>query len=203
MERGTKVLATQDNELVRQTLRGDKRAFGVLIQRHQDGVFALVSRLIRNQGEVQDVAQDAFVRAYKALPTFRGDAQFGTWLYRIVWNTCLDRREQHARIQEREIRVRTDDENAGIDGFADEETPLADELFESADVRTRLDECLKRLPAHYRAVLTLFYYEQKSYDEIAEIRNQPMNTIKVHIFRAKSHLKKALLAERPSEEWAV
>lgn len=197
-------MAASDSELVRQTLKGDKRAFGVLIQRHQDAVFALVSRLIRNPGDVQDVAQDAFVRAYKALPTFRGDAQFGTWLYRIVWNTCLDRREQHARVQEREVQIAADEEDCnGIDGFADEETPLPDAAFEADDVRQRLEACLNRLPVHYRAVLTLYYFEQKSYEEIAMVLDQPMNTIKVHLFRAKSHLRKALLAERSSEEWTA
>jgi len=197
-------LAAGDSELVRQTLKGDKRAFGVLIQRHQDAVFALVSRLIRSPGDVQDVAQDVFIRAYKALPTYRGDAKFGTWLYRIVWNTCLDRREQHARVHEREVQIVADEEDCnGIDGFADGETPLPDAAFEADDVRQRLEACLNRLPVHYRAVLTLFYYEQKSYDEIAEILNQPMNTIKVHLFRAKSHLRKALLAERSSEEWTA
>ena len=197
-------MAAGDSELVRQTLKGDKRAFGVLIQRHQDAVFALVSRLIRSPGDVQDVAQDVFIRAYKALPTYRGDAKFGTWLYRIVWNTCLDRREQHARVHEREVQIVADEEDCnGIDGFADGETPLPDAAFEADDVRQRLEACLNRLPVHYRAVLTLFYYEQKSYDEIAEILNQPMNTIKVHLFRAKSHLRKALLAERSSEEWTA
>lgn len=194
----------QDSELVKQALTGDKRAFGTLIQRHQDAVFALVSRLIRNQNDVPDVAQDAFIRAYKALATFRGDAQFGTWLYRIVWNTCLDRREQRARISEREVQITSEEgESSGMDSLPDESTPLPDEVFESDDVRTKLEECLKRLPLHYCAVLTLYYFEQKSYEEIAAILNQPLNTIKVHLFRAKTHLKKALLAERSSEEWAV
>ena len=102
------------------------------------------------------------------------------------------------------MQITADEEDCkGIDGFADEETPLPDAAFEADDVRRRLEACLNRLPVHYRAVLTLYYFEQKSYEEIAMVLDQPMNTIKVHLFRAKSHLRKALLAERSSEEWTA
>lgn len=190
-----------DAELVRRTLDGDRRAFGELVRRHQDAVFGLVSRLVGARSDVEDIAQDAFLRAYRALPTFRGDAQFGTWLYRIAWNTCLDRREQQAHRQEHEVSLGPEDDEDDPHEPADPDAPLPDEVLEADDVRERLAHHLGQLPDHYRAVLTLYYYGQQSYDEIARVLDIPMNTVKVHIHRAKAQLRKALVAERAVEGW--
>lgn len=150
-------MAATDAELVQRTLRGDRRSFGILVERHQDAVFGLISRLIRRQSDVEDVAQEAFIRAYRALGTFRGDAQFRTWLYRIVYNTCLDRREQQARRQEREIQVGTDEDGQDqISAIADADAPLPDEILESDSAKERLAAHLEALPTHFRAVLTLY-----------------------------------------------
>jgi RNA polymerase sigma-70 factor (ECF subfamily) len=195
-------VAKTDAELAQSTLRGDRRAFGIIVQRHQDAVFGLISRLIRRQSDVEDVAQEAFVRAYRALGTFRGDAQFGTWLYRIVYNTCLDRREQQVRRDEREMQVGTNEEDEDrLAAMPDTDSPLPDQVLEAQDMRSRLAAHIEALPPHFQAVLTLYYYEQKSYEEIAKILDQPLNTIKVHIHRAKAHLKKALLQDGEAEGW--
>ena len=195
-------MAATDAELVQRTLQGDRRSFGILVERHQDAVFGLVSRLIRRQSDVEDVAQEAFVHAYRALRTFRGDAQFGTWLYRIVYNTCLDRREHQVRQQEREVQVGTDNgDEDRLAAMPDTDSPLPDEVLEAQDMRSRLAAHIEALPPHFQAVLTLYYYEQKSYEEIAKILDQPLNTIKVHIHRAKARLKKALLQDREAEGW--
>jgi RNA polymerase sigma-70 factor (ECF subfamily) len=196
-------VAATDAELVQQTLDGDRRAFGVLVERHQKQIFALVSKLIRDQNEVEDVAQECFIRAYKALGTFRGDAQFSTWVYRIVYNTCLTRREQQARRQDREISMFAENEQADDQPreFEDEDGPLPDEVFEATDVRERLLKHLENMPVHYRAVLVLYYYEERSYQEIADALDLPMNTVKVHLLRAKKRLKKLLTESDASEEW--
>lgn len=195
-------MAKTDAELVQSTIRGDRRAFGILVQRHQEAVFSLISRLIRRQSDVEDLAQESFIRAYRALGAFRGDAQFGTWLYRIVWNTCLDHREQQARRQEHEMPMVTEnDEEDRMSDMPDSNAPLPDEVLEAGDLRERLAMHLDRLPMHFRAALTLYYFEQRSYEEVAEILDVPMNTVKVHIHRAKAQLKKVLLAEGSPEDW--
>ena len=197
------MVTATDAELVERVLSGGQQAFGVIVGRHQQAVFAQVSRLVRDQNEVQDVAQECFIRAYRALGSFRGDAQFTTWLYRIVYNTCMTRREQQARRQEREVSLFEDgdDDLTGPKDFEDEDTPLPDEVLESGEARERLAKHIADLPVHYRAVLVLYYYEERSYQEIAEILDQPMNTIKVHLLRAKARLKKLLLADAAPEEW--
>jgi RNA polymerase sigma-70 factor, ECF subfamily len=196
-------VAVTDAELVQRSLQGDRRSFGVLVSRHQESVFAMISRLIREQNEVEDVAQECFIRAFRALGSFRGDSKFTTWLYRIVHNTCLTRREQQAKKQAREVSIYVDDDEGEETtmSLADEDALLPDEILEASDVRERLLRHLKELPEHYRSVLVLYYYEQRSYQEIAEILDAPMNTVKVHILRAKKQLKKRLLADSSQEEW--
>ncbi len=196
-------MAATDAELVHRTLQGDRRAFGILVERHKDTVFSLTRRLMGNRGDVEDLAQESFLRAYRALESFRGDAQFNTWLYRITWNVCMDRREQRTRRDSREVAIESlkgDDDDAPVE-FADEDAALPDEVLEAGDLRERLARYLDDLPVHFRAVLMLYYFEQRSYDEISEVLDIPMNTVKVHIYRAKARLKKALLEEGASEEW--
>jgi RNA polymerase sigma-70 factor (ECF subfamily) len=196
-------VAATDADLVQRTLDGDRRAFGVLVERHKNTVFGLVSRLM-GPNDTEDVAQEAFLRAYRALGTFRGDAQFTTWLYRITWNVCLDRREQRSRYQSRELSAEAiiDDETDAPVEFADEDAALPDEILEAEDLRTQLAAHIDALPVHYKAVLTLYFYEQKSYDEMAEILGVPMNTVKVHLYRAKARLKIALEQEG-AEDWGT
>ena len=195
--------AVADAELVQQALQGDQKAFGVLVQRYQQTVFTQVSRLVRDQNDVPDVAQECFIRVYRSLGAFRGDAQFSTWLYRIVYNTCMTRREQQVRRQSREVSMYLEDDgdDGGMQDFEDVDTPLPDEALQAVDVKERLAKHLQTLPVHYRAVLVLYYFEEQSYQEIAEILDQPMNTVKVHLLRAKKRLKKLLLADTASEEW--
>lgn len=196
-------MAATDADLVQRTLDGDRRAFGVLVERHKNTVFSLVSRLM-GPNDTEDVAQEAFLRAYKALGSFRGDAQFSTWLYRITWNVCLDRREQRSRRRSREISAETivDEETDAPAEFADEDAALPDEILEAEDLRTRLAVHIDALPVHYKAILTLYFYEQKTYEEIVEILGVPMNTVKVHLYRAKARLKTALEQESV-EDWGT
>lgn len=195
-------MAFTDAELVERTLKGDRRAFGELVERHKNAVFGLVNRMVGPRGDIEDIAQESFLRAYRALGTYRGDAQFSTWIYRIVWNCCVDRREKDARRREHEfVPGSPEGEDDAPVEFADEESPLPDALLASDHVRKRLAHHLATLPDHYRAVLTLYYYEQQSYEEIARVLDLPMNTVKVHLHRAKERLKKALVAESEPEEW--
>jgi RNA polymerase sigma-70 factor, ECF subfamily len=195
------MVAVSDAELVQRTIDGDRRSFALLVERHKQSVFGLITKLM-GPNDVEDVAQDSFLRAFKSLDSFRGDAKFSTWLYRITWNTCLDRREQRSRRQSREIpvEVMSDVDDDEPMEFADEDADLPDEVLEASDIRERLAKHLDGLSVHFKAVLTLYYFEQMSYDEIAESLDIPMNTVKVHIYRAKAHLKKALLKDN-SGEW--
>jgi len=175
-------MATGDAALLGALRGGDPEAFRVLIERHQTGVFSLLSRMGFDRDTAEDLAQDAFVRAWKALPTFRGDAQLGTWLYRIVYRQAL----QHLRQRGRQQRL------------ASEATAVREVIDHTPDghvrteLRETLDRCLTQLPAPQRLALGLFYFQEQSYEEVAGIMQLPLNTVKTHIRRGKLRLKDLL-----------
>lgn len=175
-------LATGDAVLLGALRGGDPEAFRLLIERHQSGVFSLLSRMGFDRDTAEDLAQDAFVRAWKALPTFRGDAQLSTWLYRIVYRQAL----QHLRQRGRHQRL------------AAEATALREVIeclpdgHAQTELRETLDRCLATLPAPQRLALGLFYFQEQSYEEVAGIMQLPLNTVKTHIRRGKLRLRELL-----------
>lgn len=179
-----------DEQLIVRAIAGDQNAYAVLVERHSDLVYAIVSRIVLNEADADDVAQETFVRAYHALPRFRGDSKFSSWLYRIAVNrslTHLKRKKRRAAALDPTTGARAEVE-ASLAGSREgpEEAVLRDER--RAAVRAAVAE----LPARYRAVVTLFYLEEKSYKEVAEILGIPMGTLKTHLHRARALLKEAL-----------
>jgi RNA polymerase sigma-70 factor (ECF subfamily) len=176
-----------DLELVRRVQRGEKRAFDLLVSKYQSRVAKLVGRLVSDRSEAQDVTQEAFIKAYRALPNFRGDSAFYTWLYRIAVNSAKNHLVARSR------RPPTDDvditdgdvEAAGV-VVADMATP------ESYAVRDQLQAALGRalaeLPEDLRTALTLCEMEGLSYDEIARVLDCPIGTVRSRIFRARRAL---------------
>lgn len=173
--------APDDPALVARARAGDAGAYRVLVERHRDRAFALAMRLTGSAADAEEVAQDGFVRAWRALPSFRGDAAFGTWLHRIVARLALDRR---ARLLERAKR----------------ETPVAEtpEIVEEAadpgqrgDAGARLEGLLGRLPERSRAAVVLYYYEDRSVAEAARVLGVPEGTVKTLLSRARVTLREA------------
>ena len=171
-----------DAELVARAQRGDAGAFEQLLCRHQRYAFNLAYRVLGDYAEAEDVTQEAFVRAWRGLSGFRGQARFTTWLYRIVHNLCLNRLPG----LQREL-LETEPLDEALVGPA----PSPPMLFEERERDAFLHAELERLPDKYRLVLTLRYLQNLSYDEIAAALGVPMGTVKTHICRARR-----LLAER-------
>jgi RNA polymerase sigma-70 factor (ECF subfamily) len=185
-----------DDALIRKAIGGDDAAFAVLMERYADLVFSVVVGIVRNETDAADVAQETFVRAYRALPRFRGDAKFSSWLYRIAVNRSL------TFIRKRKRRGRTVDIGLGphVEARALEERHVADpgELVLDAEFRRLVREAVDRLPPKYRAAVTLFYIEERSYKEVAEVLGIPMGTLKTHLHRARALLKEILEKEFPT-----
>jgi len=180
-----------DAELVRRVQRGEQPAFDLLVRRHQHRVIALIGRYIRDWSECQDVAQDAFLRAYRAIGGFRGDAQFSTWLYRIAVNTA----KNHLAAQNRRIPL-DDVEFTDAEQFEsalrlhDTDTPEREAMrqqMESAVMRA-----VAALPEELRQAVTLREVEGLSYDEIAARMQCPIGTVRSRIFRARDAIDVAL-----------
>ena len=183
--------AQSDIDLVKRVQKGDKKAFDPLVIKYQQRIANLISRFIRDQDEVLDVTQEAFIKAYRALPNFRGDSQFYTWLYRVAINTAknhlatLSRRPPQGDI-EAEIAEQMD---MGI-RLKEQETP--ERLAEEADLKAVILEAVDQLPEELKTALTLREIDGLSYDEIAEAMDCPIGTVRSRIFRAREAVDKAI-----------
>jgi RNA polymerase sigma-70 factor, ECF subfamily len=174
-----------DQQIVERVQRGDKRAFDLLVTKYQRKIFRLLSRLIRDSGEIEDVAQEAFIKAYRALPNFRGESAFYTWLYRIAINTAKNHLVSQGRraptSTEAEVEEAENFEDA--DGLRDVNTP--DAVLMSRQVGDAVNRAIERLPEDLRTAIVLRELEGLSYEEIAESMNCPIGTVRSRIFRAR------------------
>jgi RNA polymerase sigma-70 factor (ECF subfamily) len=172
-------------ELVRRAQKGDDAAFEMLVSEYQTYAYNLALRVVGNEQEAEDMAQEAFVRAWLALPAFRGQSRFGTWLYRIVTNLCYNRlpvlRREFATMGEEDIL-----------GYADKKAGDVSDRLESRERREWLHRQIDQLPEAYRLLLTLRYQQGLPYEDIAAVTGQPLGTVKTGIFRAKERLRSAL-----------
>lgn len=183
-----------ERDLVRRAQEGDSGAFGELIETHQVFAYHVALRAVGNVQDAEDIVQEAFVRAWKALASFRAEARFRTWLYRIVVNLCYSQLP----------RLRKDlnllDAPNGQEVLPDRSPTSDPELrLEDKQVLVKLQDEIRDLPGQYQILLLLRHREGCSYAEIAEIMDLPLGTVKTGIHRARKKLKEALIHDQ--EEW--
>lgn len=180
-----------DSALVARVQRGDKRAFDLLVKKYQHRLMALIGRYVRDRAEVADVAQEAFIKAYRALPNFRGDSQFYTWLYRIAINTAKNfLAAQGRRLQTIDVEGMDAEQIADIAGPTDDASP--ERLLLTAELKRTIDQAMADLPEELRTALLLREYEGLSYEEIAEVMECPIGTVRSRIFRAREAVDKRI-----------
>ena len=193
-----------DQLLVERVQRGDKKAFELLVSKYQRKLMRLVSRLVYDQAEAEDVVQEAFIKAYRALPNFRGESAFYTWLYRIGINTA----KNHLVTQGRKAPTSTEadvDEAEGFaeaDGLKDINTP--ESLLLSKQIAQTVNAAMHALPEELRNAITLREIEGLSYDEIAELMVCPIGTVRSRIFRAREAIAeklRPLLGTNTDQRW--
>jgi RNA polymerase sigma-70 factor (ECF subfamily) len=181
-----------DQVLVEQVQRGDKRAFELLVAKYQRKIFRLLSRLIRDAAEIEDVAQEAFIKAYRALPNFRGESAFYTWLYRIAINTA----KNHLVAQGRRAPTTTETEIDEAENFDDadqlRDVNTPDSMLLSKQVGEAVNRAIENLPEDLRTAIVLRELEGLSYEEIAETMNCPIGTVRSRIFRAREAIAEEL-----------
>lgn len=183
--------ANADAELVRRVQAGDKRAFDVLVQKYQHKLVKLIMRYVRDPVESLDVAQEAFIKAYRALPNFRGDSSFYTWLYRIGINTAKNHLvAQGRRPPDADIDVQ-DAEQYDVDSrLKEHDTPEA--LARRDEIERVIIEAIEALPEDLRTAITLREFEGLTYEEIAQAMECPVGTVRSRIFRARDAIDKRL-----------
>jgi RNA polymerase sigma-70 factor (ECF subfamily) len=172
-----------DQQLVQRAQRGDLRAFDLLVLKYQGRIGALVSRYIADAGEVEDVTQEAFIKAYRALSKFRGDSAFYTWLYRIAANAAKNHLVAKGRRPGADATI--EDAEVFDDGGLVSETSSPEAMAMGDELAAVVEQSLQALPEELRAALTLRELEGLSYDDIAEVLGCPVGTVRSRIFRAR------------------
>ena len=172
--------ADTDDDLIARTLTGSSDAFATLVSRYERAVYHLAFRTLREAEDAKDAAQEAWIKAYRALSSFRPGAKFATWIFTICYRVCCDRLAKRKRFTGEEP---TDyaDPSAG-----------PERAYEAAEESARLRAAIEALPEKYRVVITLFHLQGKQYEEIAAVLGMPLGTVKTHLFRAKDLLRAAL-----------
>jgi RNA polymerase sigma-70 factor (ECF subfamily) len=199
-----------DAMLVQRTLAGEQRAFDVLVIRYQRRVQRLIGRMVRDTDLVQDIAQETFVRAYRALAQFRGDAQFYTWLYRIAVNTAKKQLLELKRdplVFQSQMHSGDDDETSASEReqnaqVADTETP--DAVLASKEIAAAVSAALEALPEDLRLAITMREMDGMSYEEIAQALDCPIGTVRSRIFRAREAIStriKPMLEHQSGKRW--
>lgn len=197
-----------DFQLVDRARRGDQRAFEMLVVKYQRRIERLIGRMVRDQNLVEDIAQESFIRAYRALPQFRGESAFYTWLYRIAVNTAkkaLLELKRDPLVSESALASQSDDDDETYRPsreLSDGETPEA--VLASKEIAQTVNAAIAALSEDLRQAITLREIEGLSYDEIAELMNCPIGTVRSRIFRAREAIAqrlRPLLDTREGERW--
>jgi RNA polymerase sigma-70 factor, ECF subfamily len=186
-----------ETALIERCKIGDQHAFALLIKMHQDKVYTLAYRILRSYEDADDATQEIFVKIWQALPNFRGQSKFSTWIYRIVHNHCLNKlRSNKSEPRTVSVQFPDDDDIEEQDLLANLPGDTHDDpawQFDNLEKQKAVWGQVDNLPAKYRAIIALYYSDELSYEEIAEVMNQPVGTVKTHLFRAKALLKSRLL----------
>ncbi|EJL60713.1 RNA polymerase sigma factor, sigma-70 family [Flavobacterium sp. CF136] len=170
-----------DQHYIDKILQGETNAFAVLVDRYKDMIFTLALKMVRNREEAEEVAQDTFIKIYNSLNKFKGDSKFSTWIYKIAYNTCLDRLKKNKK----------EENNISIDEFSAHLIKTMDNALSALEDKERkqtIQNCLNLLPSDENFLLTLFYFEDQSLEEIGKIMNINANNVKVKLFRSRQKL---------------
>jgi len=192
-----------DQKLVQKAQRGDKKAFGMLVEKYQRRLNRLLSRMVRDQSEIEDIVQDSFIKAYRAINNFRGDSAFYTWLYRIGINTA----KNHLVKLGKRPKAMNEVDIEEIENFEDapdlrnHETP--ESTMMSSEIVASVNQTIEALPSELREAISLREMDGLSYEEISDLMNCPIGTVRSRIFRAREVIAEKLkpLIETTNKRW--
>ena len=185
-------VSAEEKALIERCKRGDLAAFNDLVRKYEKQVYNFAYRLTGNYDDANDVAQDAFLRVFNAIGTFRGDASFSTWLFRITTNVFLDDRKRAKAHPHSSLDEYLELEESRVARQIEDPSPTPEAVLEEAERTQLLQSAIGSLPEYQRAMVTLYHGQQKSYEEIAEIMDLPLGTVKSRLNRARLSLKEKL-----------
>ena len=179
----SKAQMTTNNEqtIINEVIAGNTNAFASLVDNYKDLVFTLALRMLKNREEAEEVSQDAFIKIFKSLNKFKGDSKFSTWVYRVTYNTCLDSIKKNKRSQA----------HVPIDEFTEHHIKTLEnalDIMEQEEKKLAIQKCLQLLPSEDSFLMTLYYFEEQSLDEISKVTGLTANNVKVKLFRSRKKL---------------
>ena len=186
----------EERVLIQRCKDGEIGAFDQVVRRYEKRVFNCALRIAGNYNDAADVAQEAFIRAYNSIQTFRGDAVFTTWIYRIVTNVYLDERKKSKSHRQVSLDEYIDLEENSVSRQIVDDSPSPEEIVESKERTRALQAAINSLPDYQRIILTLYSFQHRSYEEMAEILRLPIGTVKSRLNRARLALAE-ILADQP------
>ena len=189
-----------DRRVIDEILAGNQRAYAALVDRYKDRALTMATRLVGDRAEAEELVQDAFVRAYRSLERFRRESAFGTWFYRILYNLCMS---AITRKRERPRQFTEHEEEALDTVLADQDEPSALERMEEEELQAMITEEVGCLPEKFKSAVLLFYVEGLSYDEMAEVLQLPLGTVKTNLFRGRNLLRRQVLRRIAKEVHAA
>lgn len=171
----------EDQHYINLVIQGDSNSFAVLVNRYKDMIFTLALKMVKNREEAEEVSQDTFIKVYNSLTKFKGDSKFSTWIYKIAYNTSLDRLKKSKK----------EDLNISIDEFSSHLIKTMDNALSALEDKERkqtIQKCLNLLSSDENFLLTLFYFDDQNLEEIGKIMNISANNAKVKLFRSRQKL---------------
>jgi RNA polymerase sigma factor (sigma-70 family) len=181
-----------DQHHIKQIIKGNTNAFSILVNQYKDLVFALSYKMLKNREEAEEVSQDTFVKVFNSLNKFKGESKFSTWIYKITYNTCLDRLKKSKK--ERSVLY--------IEDFSEHQVKAIENVLNTIDENERnqkIQECMLLLPSEEAFLLTLYYFDDQSTEEIAKVIDCNSNNVKIKLFRSRKKLA-SILKERLEPE---
>lgn len=172
---------TEDQYYINLVLAGNTNSFAPLVDRYKDFVFTLALKMLKNNEEAEEIAQDTFIKVFNSLHKYKGESKFSTWIYKITYNTCLDVLKKKKK--QKEVTY--------IEDFSEHQTKVLEEILDTIDEKEKhqaIQNCLEQLPADEAFLLTLYYFDDQSIEEIAKIMNSSTSNIKVKLFRTRKKL---------------
>jgi RNA polymerase sigma factor (sigma-70 family) len=181
-----------DQEIIDSVKRGNDSDYSIIVDKYKNKAFSMLKRMLKNEFDAEEVLQDCFLKAYKSLNAFKGEAKFSTWFYRIVYNTALTRLSSQKR--------KTESEMTSVEDHFNLESQYGADEIEKKDLSKFVQETITKLPERYSAVITMFYLNEMTIEEISGVMGITVSNVKVMLHRSRNALRDLILKNRLAEE---
>ncbi|MGB5287785.1 MAG: sigma-70 family RNA polymerase sigma factor [Ignavibacteriaceae bacterium] len=181
-----------DQEIIDSVRKGNDSDYSIIVNRYKNKAFSMLKRMLKNDFDAEEVLQDCFLKAFNSLGTFKGEAKFSTWFYRIVYNTALTRLSSKKR--------KTETEMSSVEEHFDLESEFGSDEIEKKDVSQLIHDTISKLPERYSAIITMFYLNEMSIEEISEVMQITVSNVKVMLHRSRNSLRDLIIKSKLAEE---